>query len=164
MLSSKNIRFSCVTVAIITTLFTFEACKKKIRSDMGKALFDKSQNKVFKDVTPEGFAPVFKKALENKQAKIINPKIIAAYYAANDYDPTLLMEHLNNNDLKFLPTYFEKSADHGLDPKMFQTKELKGLLAKFYDKQRLKLIQIWQIWKLPSQIRSLTTPTRYNLE
>lgn len=105
---------------------------------MGKALFTKTQNKVFKDVTPEGFAPVFKKALDSLNTKLPVSNTIKAYYEQNDYDPTFLMDHLANNDLKALPGYFAKANEHGLDPKMFQTEKLKALLAKFYDKKAIK--------------------------
>lgn len=105
---------------------------------MGKILFTKTQNKIFKDVTPEGFAIVFKKTLSGLNTKLPIPNTIRAYYEQNDYDPTFLMEHLSNNDLKLLPDYFARAGEHGLDPKMFETEELKTLLAKFYDKKAIK--------------------------
>lgn len=127
-----------MAVAGLIVLFTFQSCKKKSRSDMGKALFTKTQNKVFKDVTPEAFAVVFKKALADQNTKLTNPKIIEAYYAQNDYDPILLMDHLPNDDIKNLPDYLAKANEHGLDPKMFQAEKVKALLAKFYDKTAIK--------------------------
>jgi len=105
---------------------------------MGKALFTKTQNKVFKDVTPEAFAVVLKKALADPNTKLTNPKIIQAYYSANDYDPIFLMDHLANDDLKAIPEYLAKANQHGLDPKMFQAEKIRILLAKFYDKKAIK--------------------------
>jgi murein L,D-transpeptidase YcbB/YkuD len=138
MLSPKKLTLAILAISGLAVLFTFTSCKKKSRSDMGKSLFDKTQNKVFKDVTPEGFAPVFEKAIEGSKAKLTNAKVIQAYYSSNDYDPTFLMEHLANDDLKVLPDYLAKAAEHGLDPKMFQTEKIKALLAKFYDKTAIK--------------------------
>lgn len=105
---------------------------------MGKALFTKTDNKVFKDVTPEGFSAVFQKALNDQKAKMTNPKIIVAYYEQHDFDPVLIMEHLDQDDLKTVPEYLQKSNEHGLDPKMFQTEKLKALLNKLYDKKAIK--------------------------
>jgi hypothetical protein len=42
-------------------LLTFQGCKK--RSEMAEVLYKKTQNKVFKDITPEEFAAFFKKHL-----------------------------------------------------------------------------------------------------
>jgi len=105
---------------------------------MGRILFTKTQNKVFKDVTTEGFTAVFKKVLSDQKANMSNSKIIVAYYEQHDYDPVFLMEHLTNDDLKNLPAYYDKVNEHGLDPKIFQTEKLKMLLAKFYNKTDIK--------------------------
>lgn len=105
---------------------------------MGKVLFKKSRNKVFKDVTPEGFAPVFKQTLADNQSKLNNPALITAYYEQHDYDPELLMDHIADDDIKNVVTYLEKSGEHGLDPKIFKAGEIKDLLNKFYTKKGVK--------------------------
>jgi murein L,D-transpeptidase YcbB/YkuD len=105
---------------------------------MGKVLFKKSRNKVFKDVTPEGFAPVFKQVLANNQSKLNNPSLITAYYEQHDYDPELLMDHIEDDDIKNVVTYLQKSGEHGLDPKIFKAGEIKDLLNKFYTKKEVK--------------------------
>lgn len=105
---------------------------------MGKVLFQKSRNKVFKDVTPEGFAPVFKQALADNQSKLNNPSLITAYYEQHDYDPELLMDHIADDDVKNVVAYLEKSGEHGLDPKIFKAGEIKNLLDKFYTKKGVK--------------------------
>ncbi|RKR81228.1 L,D-transpeptidase-like protein [Mucilaginibacter gracilis] len=138
MLSSKNIVFAVLATAGLFILLTFASCKKKVRSDIGKAFFAKTQNKVFKDITPEGFAIVLKKALTDPNTKLSNPKIIEAYYDSHDYDPVLLTSNLSNDNLRLLVDYLGKANEHGLDPKMFQTEKIKLLLAKFYDKKAIK--------------------------
>jgi murein L,D-transpeptidase YcbB/YkuD len=140
MLSPKKPTLAFLILIGFFALFTFQGCKKKSRSDMGKILFIKTQNKIFKDVTPEGFAAVFQKVLSDQKTKLSNPKIIMAYYEQHDYDPTFLMEHLANDDLKVLPEYYQKANEHGLDPKMFQPEKLKALLDKFYNKKAIKTI------------------------
>ncbi|WP_255563709.1 L,D-transpeptidase family protein [Mucilaginibacter rivuli] len=105
---------------------------------MGKTLYDKTHNKVFKDITPEAFAPIFQQALAAQKAKLVNPKLITAWYEQNDYDPAFVMEHLPNDDLKTFVGYLDHSEEHGLDSVMFQTAKINALLAKFYSKEAIK--------------------------
>lgn len=105
---------------------------------MGKILFKKTKNKVFKDVTPDGFAPVFQQVLEQQKSKLNNAGIIADYYQHNDYDPVLLMDHIENDDIKNVVTYYNNAGQHGLDPKLFQSAQIDTLLHRFYDKKKLK--------------------------
>ncbi|MEB0277223.1 MULTISPECIES: L,D-transpeptidase family protein [unclassified Mucilaginibacter] len=119
---------------------TVQSCKKKSRSDLGAALFKKTQNKVFKDATPEGLTEVFKQVLETNKGKMDNPKLITAFYEKNDYDPVFVMDHIFNGDVDITANYFEKASQHGLDPKMFKAEHIKQLVAKFKDKIGIKTI------------------------
>lgn len=107
---------------------------------MGKELFSKTKNKVYKDVTPEGFAPVFQKLLEEQKSSLNNAGIITAYYASHDYDPVLLLDHLAKDDVKWVPYYLNKANDHGLDPKLFKAREIDSLLDKLYAKKSIKTL------------------------
>ena len=107
---------------------------------MGKVLFQKTKNKVFKDVTPDGFAEVFQKVLADKKSKMAYPKVIAAYYDQNGYDPSLVMDHLFNRDLKAVIGYYKDANAHGLDPKMFNTDQIILLLNRFYNKKEIKTL------------------------
>jgi murein L,D-transpeptidase YcbB/YkuD len=128
---------------ILLTLFcllalTIQSCKKKSRSDMGDELYKKTQNKVFKDATPEGLAEVFKQVLLNNKGKLANPNLITSFYVQNDYDPVFVMDHIFNGDVDIISNYFEKAGQHGLDPKMFKADQIKQLVAKFKDKKGIK--------------------------
>lgn len=107
---------------------------------MGKVLFTKTKNKVFKDVTPEGFAPVFKDMLAAQKSKLNNASVIAAYYEEHDYDPELLMDHIADHDLDSVVAHFYRASEHGLSPKLFQADELKQLLSKFNNKKGIKTL------------------------
>lgn len=135
----KKNYLTIVLLLLFTLSFTFQGCKKS-RSDMGKTLFLKTKNKVFKDVTPDGFAPVFKNMLEAEKSKLNNPDIIAAYYEQHDYDPELLMDHLANNDLEGVVAHYQKANEHGLNPELFQTAEITQLLDKFNQKKGIKTL------------------------
>ncbi|MDB5126115.1 MAG: hypothetical protein JWQ85_347 [Mucilaginibacter sp.] len=128
---------------MLLTLFcilalTIQSCKKKSRSDMGAELYKKTQNKVFKDATPEGFADVFKQVLIDNKGKMANPNLITSFYVQNDYDPVFVMDHIFNGDVDIISNYFEKAGQHGLDPKMFKADQIKQLVAKFKDKKGIK--------------------------
>lgn len=119
---------------------TVQSCKKKSRSDLGAELYKKTQNKIFRDATPEGLAEVFKQVLESNKGKMDNPKLITAFYENNDYDPVFVMDHIFNGDVDITANYFEKASQHGLDPKMFKADQIKQLVAKFKDKKGIKTI------------------------
>jgi murein L,D-transpeptidase YcbB/YkuD len=138
--SSKKFAFPVILLLFIASTFILQSCKKN-RSDMGKVLYTKTKNKVFKDVTPEGFAEVFKKALANEKSKMAYPKVITAYYTQNNYDPVLLMDHLFNGDLKTSIEYYQLANEHGLDPKLFKPEEIANLINKFYDKKHIKTLK-----------------------
>ena len=131
---------NCTVYAVLLFLatFTFQGCKKPARSDMGAQLFKKTNNKVFKDVTPDGFAPVFEDVLNQEKSKLNNANTISAYYHKNGFDPIFVMEHFPNDDVKTLLTYYNNANNHGLDPKIFQTAQIDTLLHTFYNKKGIK--------------------------
>jgi len=107
---------------------------------MGKVLFLKTKNKVFKDVTPDGFSEVFQKVLADEKSKMRYPEVITAFYAQNDYDPIFVMDHIFNGDDKAAVMYFQKAADHGLNPDLFKSTEIATLINKFYKKKGVKTL------------------------
>ena len=107
---------------------------------MGQALYLKTKNKVFKNVTPEGFSAVFQKVLEEDKAKLKNPQLIAAFYQQNDYDPVLLMEHVKGDDLQYFSAYLKKANEHGIDPKLFNADDYSALITKFFQKKGVKTL------------------------
>jgi murein L,D-transpeptidase YcbB/YkuD len=137
--TKKNI-FPLLLLFLCTLALTFQSCKKK-RSDMAKVLFKKTRNNVFKNIDPDEFAEVFKKVLADDQSALSHPGVISSYYKKNDYYPVFLMEHLPNDDLKNLPDYYDKADEHGLNPRMFQSEEIRELLAKFYDKRQITTVE-----------------------
>jgi murein L,D-transpeptidase YcbB/YkuD len=120
-------------------LMTLESCKKK-RPEMANLLFKETHNKIFKKITPEGFSDVFKNVLDSEKSKLAYPEQIASFYDENDYDPQLIMDHLFNHDLNIATAYLMKADEHGLNPKMFKTDEIRALLQKFYDKKGIKTV------------------------
>jgi murein L,D-transpeptidase YcbB/YkuD len=124
---------------LLAFTIVFQSCKKS-RSDMGKNLYLKTKNKVFKDVTPEGCAEVFQKVLEEQKSNLSYPQTISSFYQANGYDPIFVMDHIFNKDLKFATIYFQKAGEHGLNPSMFNANELATLINKFYNKKQIKTL------------------------
>ncbi|GAB3925848.1 L,D-transpeptidase scaffold domain-containing protein [Mucilaginibacter myungsuensis] len=137
---TKLSRLALIACFLLTLGFGMQSCKKS-RSEMGKDLYSKTKNKVYKDVTPEGFEPVFKAMLESEGAKLPNAKIILAHYAANGYDPTLLLDHLSGDDIKALPQYLNKSNEHGLDPTLFRAAKIDTLINNIYGKKSIKTLE-----------------------
>lgn len=128
---------STLGIMLLVVVFGLQSCKKS-RSDLAKALYSETKNKVFKELIPDTFAVVLKKTLEEKRATLNNPKLITAYYEQNDYEPALVLQHLPKGQLKTMTDYLNKSNVHGLDPSMFKVGELSALVNKFYDEKAIK--------------------------
>ena len=124
-------------ILLSAILLTFQSCKKK-RSDLAIMLYKRTHNKVFQDITPEGFAEVFKKVFADERSTISNADFIDSYYKENDYEPEFVEEHLFNNDLLRMTDYFQKADAHGLDARAFQGDKIKALVSKFYAVKGIK--------------------------
>jgi len=124
---------------VITLVFTFQACKKS-RSDMGKELFKASKNKVFKDVTPEGFSAVFQKLLADEKSKIKQPQVILPFYENNGYDAVFVMDQIIKEKFNPANEYLLKAKAHGLNPKIFQADQINALINKLHDKKAIKTL------------------------
>jgi murein L,D-transpeptidase YcbB/YkuD len=121
-------------------ILTFQSCKKK-RSEMATMLYKQTHNKVFKNVTPEDFAEVFKKVLAADSVKLGHAGFIIDHYEKNDYTPELVLNQLFNNGLETAADYYSHADDHGLDAEMFQTEQIRSLIHKFKTKGEIKTLQ-----------------------
>ncbi|WP_158826542.1 L,D-transpeptidase family protein [Mucilaginibacter lacusdianchii] len=117
---------------------TIESCKRTKRSDMAQTIYKVNKNKAFNKVTPEGFTPIFQKVLAEKKSKLANPQLITSFYEQNGYDPVLLLDHMEGEDLKSLANYLQHADDHGIDPRVFQAQQVTDLVNKFYSKNAIK--------------------------
>lgn len=135
--NTKNVIKPIILLLCLAVIFTFQSCKKS-RSDMGKTLFKKTKNKVYKDVTPEGFEPVFKKMLADEREKLDNPQTITQFYEQNGYDPVFVMDHIITGELT--AGYFQMADSHGLDPQIFKAQEIDALIKKIDAKKGIKTL------------------------
>lgn len=126
-------------ILAITIITTMQSCKKS-RSDLGKALFTETGNKVFKNVEADAFAEKFKTILQEQKSTLSNPKVITAFYEKNGYEPVFILDHVKEKGLAVLPEYFAKASEHGLNPELFRTKEYTELVNKLYHKNGIKTI------------------------
>lgn len=114
-----------------------QACKKS-RSDLGKTLYTETGNKVFKNIENDVFAEALKKELAAQRSALGNPKLITAFYEKNDYEPAMLIMHVQKKGLDSLLSYFNRSAEHGLSPELFKAAAYQKLVTELYDKQGIK--------------------------
>ncbi|XHR97351.1 hypothetical protein ACFJIV_12255 [Mucilaginibacter sp. UC70_90] len=77
-------------------------------------MFRITQNEIFKKADTEGYIPVFKEYSKNTGLKTANPLVIQSFFKKNEYQPLLVINHLNNGDLEALPEYLDKINEHGL--------------------------------------------------
>src|SRR5215217_233643 len=133
---NQNVNRFLSLLVLFGVVIAFQSCRKS-KSEIGQELFKATRNGVFKKVEHEAFAAVLKKALENKQSVMRNPKLISSFYEQNGYEPVLLLQHLPKEELKALGDHINKAGAHGLEPELFRAKEFSALLAKVYDKNAL---------------------------
>jgi len=124
----------------LLSVITIQSCRKK-RTELATVLFKKTHNKVFRDLTPEGFSEAFKALLEKEKPKIPNAEIIRLYYDQNDYEPVYVLDHLFNDDLLSAANYFQHADAHGLNVQEFQGDTLKLLISKFHSKDAIKTLK-----------------------
>ncbi len=134
----KNTRPALLLLLLICALI-INGCKKKT-SDVANILFKKSQNKVFKDFDPDDFAAVFKQVLIDQKGRLTYPKELEAYYDKNGYEPTFLENNLPDDNFKVITGYYDKSGEHGFSSRMFQSRQIKALVAKLNSGTGIKTI------------------------
>src|SRR5271169_238827 len=123
----KKITAAFLIFILPALIITFQSCKKK-RSEMANVLFKKTHNKVFGDVTTEGFSEVFKRVFTGEKSKLKHADFIISYYEKNNYRPEFVMDHLFNGDLATVTDHYMHADEHGLNAEMFQADEIRGLI------------------------------------
>ncbi|HEY5327051.1 MAG TPA: L,D-transpeptidase family protein [Mucilaginibacter sp.] len=124
---------------LAAVILTFQSCKKN-RSEMADMLFKQTHNKVFRNVTPEGFSEVFKKVFTDEKSKLKHTDFVINYYENTDYRPVFVMDHLFNGDLGKADDYFMHADEHGLNAEMFHAGEIKGLIYRLTNKNNIKTL------------------------
>jgi len=149
-----------VTILAIFAL-TFQSCRKK-RTEMANMLYKKTHNPVFRDVTPEGFADAFKKAIAIKALKTPCIAFIRSYYHQHDYQPQFIEDHLFNNDLQTAADYYMKADEHGLNEKMFEAEKLDSLINKFHGKNGIKTLEEAYKYMAETELTAATSLVNYS--
>ncbi len=133
----KKITVHFLVLILPLLLFTLNGCKKK-RPELANILFKKTHNKVFQDITPEGFKSALNDAYNQNKSQLQHPGAILDFYKQNHFEPVFLLNHVFNGDLDAAADYFSHADEHGLDAQMFKPEELKALADKFREKDGIK--------------------------
>jgi murein L,D-transpeptidase YcbB/YkuD len=157
---NKISRFTKVILLSLCVLFVLNGCKKKPHSEMAQILSKKYKNKVFRQLMPEEFSPVFQQMLIEKKSLMTNPQLISSFYAENDYEPVFVVQHLPKDEIQVAEAYYQHAAEHGLDPKMFQTAQIDELLKKINDKNSIKTKE--EAYKTLAELEILTANSLIN--
>jgi len=128
--SYKKYFLLALSLSFFIVTVTFQSCKRK-PAEIAKMLYKKIPNKVFEDLYDDDFAVVFKKVLAEEKGRMTYPQWISDYYDSIGYKPVLFMADIQDGSFNNLTDYYDKSTEHGFDPKMFQSRQIKELLAKF---------------------------------
>lgn len=134
---NKISRYVPVILLSLLVLFVINGCKKKSHSEIATILSKKYKNKVFKQLDAEEFSAVFQQMLIEKKSMMSNPNLIATFYQQHDYEPVFVLQHLPKDEIQVMDSYYQRAAEHGLDPKMFQSARIQELLKKIDDKNSI---------------------------
>jgi murein L,D-transpeptidase YcbB/YkuD len=136
---AKNPAVKLSIILLCAFLMIFQGCIKK-RSAMATLLYKKTHNKIFKDASPDSFKVVFERVFKQRKSALSHPALIMDFYEKTQFTPVFVLNHLYNGDLDTLAAYLDRSDEHGLNPGMFQSDELKALIAKFRTKPGIKTL------------------------
>ncbi len=137
---NKIARYFPVVLLSVLILLVANGCvqKKKQPSEMAKILYKKYKDKVFTQLDAEEFSTVFQQMLLEKKSLMTNPNLIRAFYQKNDYEPVFVLQHLPKDEIQLVTAFYNRAAEHGLDPKMFQSAQIENLLQKMTGKNSIK--------------------------
>lgn len=77
----------------------------------------------------------FEKILDHKSAGLSYPAVTTAFYRYHHFQPVLLRKFGPSGQLDTLIAYLEASGQHGLDPGLFFTSDLKKMKDRLYQKK-----------------------------
>lgn len=122
----RNFRF-----LIIPFILCITACGWfKSPPEIGVLLAKHFNNKIYKDFDTAAYDRVFVKTMDSLSNNFINPKTLSAYYSAKNYEPGLITKFYVDGELDSLVSYLENSTNHGLNPRIFKTAEIRSLLQE----------------------------------
>lgn len=118
-----------VLLLLIPFCLTLNACNWfKETSEVGLALSEHFQNKLYKDFDTAEYHVVFKKHLDSLKGNFSNPITLSSFYLQNNNEPVLVTKYFVNGGLDTLKNYISRSDQHGFNPEVFYFKKLKTLL------------------------------------
>jgi len=116
-------------ILFITTLIT--SCKWfRDTPEVGLVLSKHFKNKLFKDFDTADYHAVFLKYLDSGEMKLTNPKVLKAYYKANNLEPRFVTSFFVNGGLDTLKNYIGRSGEHGFSSGLFGYTQLSELLKE----------------------------------
>lgn len=113
--------------------------------EIGKVLSEHFKNKIYKDFDTTVYDSIFVRTLDSLDKDFINPKTIKSFYANHYSEPQLVTKFYINGSLDSLVSYLENSTDHGFNPRIFKTYEIKALLATLTANRFKKVEQTYPV-------------------
>lgn len=98
--------------------------------EVGKVLAEHYKNELYNDFDSVAYDSVFVKSMDSLSESFINPNTIKSFYLANANDPKLVTKFFINHSLDSLVNYLQSSTEHGFNPKLFKTDEIKDLIEQ----------------------------------
>jgi len=124
---------------LLAIALVFNGCKKKT-ADVANILLKKTHNKVYREFNPDTFATVFKQVIKDQEVRLTYPKEVAAYYDKNGYEPVFVENNIQSDNYWVITRYYDQSTEHGLNGRMFQSGQIKKLVARLNSGTGIKTV------------------------
>jgi murein L,D-transpeptidase YcbB/YkuD len=121
----KNFRF-----IIIPAIVCLSACNWfKSPPEIGVVLGEHFKNKIYKNFDTLAYSVVFNRKFDSLTHQFSNPKLMKTFYERENLQPYLVTKFFVNGELDSLESYLNTSNVHGINPKIFNAKEIKSLIG-----------------------------------
>lgn len=108
------------TLLFILLCAVFSACSWfKEKPEIAVVLAKHFDNKLYNKFDTAAYKPIFKAKLEKHYKDLLNPKLIAAFYAQHEYLPKLTTRFYVNGQLDSLKNFLLSSKEDGFNPEIF---------------------------------------------
>jgi murein L,D-transpeptidase YcbB/YkuD len=103
------------------------------------------KNDLYESFDTAAYKPVFLQLLAEHEKKMLNPKVIKAFYEHNEYLPILVTKFFEDGQLDSLSAKIAASKADGFNPSIFFQQEISSNLNKFKENKFENIDEVYQV-------------------
>jgi hypothetical protein len=134
-----------ILLLLILSLFFCSCGWFKRKPEIALVLAKHFDNKLYKKFDTAAYNPVFDQILASSRKELANPKVISAFYKANQNNPILITRFFSNGELDSLKNYLARSNTDGFNPEIFNLKDISALLSTINANQFKSIDEVYPV-------------------